>query len=111
MLPPGAEIFSEPDDQQAVDEAKKRRAAFNFPLVGIKPGAILQSVFDENITCTVQGERHIDFRGEERSLSSSALEIAHEKGLGWSAIAGPDYWKFEGRTLSELRDEKVSQSD
>ena len=23
--------------------------------------------------------------------------------VGWSQIAGPDYWKYEGKTLSELR--------
>jgi hypothetical protein len=31
--------------------------------------------------------------------------------LGWSAVAGPDYWKFEGKTLSELREEKASQTE
>lgn len=103
---PGIEIFSEPDDQEAVGEAKKRRNAFSFPMAGIKPGAILQSVFDDSITCTVTGERSVEFRGQKDSLSNSALTIAHEKGLGWSAIAGPDYWKYEGKTLSELREEK-----
>lgn len=108
---PGNEIFSEPDDQEAVAEAKQRRAAFSFSLVGIKPGAVLHSVFDEAIICTVKDGRRVEFRSEEHSLSSSALEIAHEKGLGWSAIAGPDYWKFEGKTLSELRDERPSDTD
>lgn len=108
---PGIEIFSEPDDQEAVGEAKKRRAAFSFPLVGLGPGTVLQSVFDDAITCTVRDDRRVEFRGEEQSLSSSALQIAHEKGLGWSAVAGPDYWKFEGKTLSELREEKASQAE
>lgn len=108
---PGIEIFSEPDDQEAVSEAKKRRAAFSFPLVGIKPGTVLQSVFDDAINCTVIGDRRVEFRGEEQSLSSSALQIAHEKGLGWSAVAGPDYWKFEGKTLSELREENASPTE
>lgn len=107
---PGIEILSEPDDRHALMEEKKRRSAFNFSLVGLKAGTLLQSVFDEAITCTVQNDRRVEFRGREQSLSSSALEIAHEKGLGWSAVAGPDYWKFEGKTLSELRDEKTSEA-
>jgi T5orf172 domain len=108
---PGIELFTEPDDKEAVGEAKKRRAVFNFPMVGLGPGTVLQSVFDDTITCTVKGDRWVEFRGQEHSLSSAALEIAHEKGLGWSQIAGPDYWKYDGRTLSELRDEKATTQE
>ncbi|MFZ1102295.1 MAG: hypothetical protein WAN86_05525, partial [Hyphomicrobiaceae bacterium] len=93
-MTPGVETFTEPDDREAVAEAKKRRAVFKFSSVGIEPGITLQSVFDENITCIVKGDRWVEFRGEETSLSKSALQIAHEKGLGWSAVAGPDYWKY-----------------
>jgi hypothetical protein len=108
---PGIELFTESDDKEALDEAKKRRAVFRFPMVGLGPGTILRSVFDDTITCAVKDDRWIEFRGKEHSLSSSALEIAHEKGLGWSAVAGPDYWKYEGKTLSELRDEKTMQEE
>jgi hypothetical protein len=81
VVTPGAELFTEPGDKEAVGEAKKRRANFCFATVGLEPGTILQSVFDDDITCTVKGERWVEFRGQEQSLSSSALEIAHEKGL------------------------------
>jgi hypothetical protein len=108
---PGTEIFSESDDLEAISEAKKRRAAFSFSLVSIRPGTVLQSVFDDGISCVVKDERRVEFRGQDESLSSSALQIAHEKGLGWSAVAGPDYWKFDGRTLSELREEKSLGAD
>lgn len=102
---PGVELFTDAGDKEALGEAKKRRANFNFAAVGLAPGTILQSVFDETITCAVKTNRWVEFRGQEHSLSSSALEIAHEKGFGWTAIAGPDYWKYEGKTLSELRAE------
>jgi hypothetical protein len=102
---PGFEIFSEADDKNALLEEKKRKSNFRFSLVGIKPGQILHSVFDDSIICTVKNDRWVEFRGEEHSLSSSALDIANEKGLGWSAIAGPDYWKYDGKTLSKLREE------
>jgi hypothetical protein len=96
----------EADDQVALNEERKRRSVFRFSMVGIKPGNELQSVFDELITCVVKDDRWVIFRGEEHSLSSSALAIAHEKGLNWPAIAGPAYWKFNGKTLAELRDEE-----
>ncbi len=108
---PGAELLTEPGDKEALGQAKKRRAVFSFSSVGIKPGAVLQSVFDDTVTCVVKGDRWVEFRGQEHSLSSSALDVAHEKGFGWSAIAGPDYWKYEGKTLSELRDEKAEEEN
>ncbi len=106
---PGAEIFTEPDDEAAVAEAKKRRAKFSFVRAAIKPGAILQSLFDENITCTVSDDKKVIFRGEEQSLSASALTVAHEKGHQWSTIAGPSYWKFEGKRLTDLNDADVEE--
>jgi T5orf172 domain len=102
---PGQELIAEADDQEALNEERKRRSVFRFSQVGIKPGTELRSVFDDSITCTVKDDRWVMFRGVEESLSSSALQIAHEKGLGWVTIAGPQYWKHNGKTLSELRDE------
>lgn len=104
---PQDELIDEVEDAQALDAAKRRRANFSFDNVRLKAGTILQSVFDEAITCEVAGDRKVIFRGEETSLSSSALKIAHEKGYGWTSIAGPDYWKYDGKTLSELRDDSM----
>ena len=102
---PGQEIVADADDQEALNEERTRRSNFRFSLVDIKPGEQLQSVFDDNITCTVKNDRWVEFRGEEHSLSSAALAVAHEQGLGWTTIAGPQYWKHGGKTLSELREE------
>lgn len=104
--PGAAELVVDTDDREALDEAKKRRSGFNFSLVGLAPGTILQSVFDEEITCTVKDNRWVIFRGDETSLSRSALVVAHEKGYSWPTVAGPNYWKYEGKTLTELRDER-----
>jgi hypothetical protein len=106
---PGQELLVEAGDQEALNEERNRKSNFRFSLVGIKPGDELQSVFDDGITCTVKDDRRVIFRGEEESLSSSALQIAHEQGLGWKTIAGPQYWKYNGKTLSELRDETSPQ--
>jgi len=98
------DISGEADNQEVRNEERKRRTNFRFSLIGIKPGTKLQSVFDDKLTCRVRNDRRVEFRNEEHSLSSSALIIAREKGHGWAAIPGPQYWKYIGKTLAELRD-------
>ena len=102
---PGHDVVTEPDDQRALDDERQRRSAFRFGMVKIMPGTELQSVLDESVACTVMDDRSVRFRNEEHSLSSSALIVAREKGYQWKTIAGPQYWKHEGRTLAELRTE------
>ncbi|MEI9805326.1 MAG: GIY-YIG nuclease family protein [Pseudolabrys sp.] len=79
-MTPGQEVIIEEDDQVALNEERKRKSNFRFSLVGLKPGDELQSVFDDEIMCVVKNDRWVIFRGEEHSLSSSALIVAHEKG-------------------------------
>jgi hypothetical protein len=101
---PKEDVVQEPGDQEALNKARSRKVNFSFDQASIPIGATLQSVFDDNITSTVIGNKKVLFRGEEHSLSSSALVIAREKGFQWSAIAGPAYWKFDDKPLTELRD-------
>ncbi len=105
------DVVSEPGDQEALNQARSRRSNFRFSMVGISPGATLQSVFDEEITCTVRDDRRVLFRGEEDSLSNSALTIAKENGYDWPSVAGPSYWKYEGKTLTELREDSSPVSE
>jgi hypothetical protein len=100
---PKADIVTETGDQEALDQARRRRSRFKFSQVGIKAGAELHSVFDEAVTCIVRDDTSVTFRGEEHSLSSAAMIVARENGYNWPSIAGPTYWKFEGKTLAELR--------
>src|SRR5262249_36637453 len=102
---PGSDVLTEPGDQSALNEERQRRSNFRFSLVGIQPGTQLDSVFDDDIHCTVKDDRRVMFRGDEQSLSAAALIVAHEKGYNWPTIAGPVYWKHNGKTLAELREE------
>ncbi len=109
---PGHDVVTEPGDQTALDEARKRRSSFEFSMIGLKAGDELNSVFDDSVTAIVAPEKNrVLFRGESMSLTKSALIIAHEKGYGWETIAGPVYWKRNGRALSELRDEFEDQQE
>jgi hypothetical protein len=102
---PKQDVVDSPEEQRALDRERRRRAVFRFSLVGIEPGAILQSAFDDSITCKVVSDREVEFRGAIESLSSAAMTVAQEKGYTWRSIAGPSWWKFDGRTLDELRTE------
>jgi hypothetical protein len=100
---PGASVFAEPDDQEALERAAASRPPFKFSLGNVPVGAILHFVKDDNITAVVIDDKRINFRNREMSLSGAALEIIHELGYTWKQIAGPQWWLFEGMTLSERR--------
>jgi len=108
---PKNDVVSEPGDQEALNQARSRKSNFRFSMVGLKPGAVLQSVFDENVTCIVKDDRWVLFRDQEESLSNSALIVAKENGYNWPSLQGPSYWKYEGKTLVQLRDEAAENND
>lgn len=102
---PKDDIVETPQDKQALNEARKQRSRFNFEMVGIDKGTILQFKKDHSITCQVVNDTQVDFRGEITSLSNSALIILHEMGYDWKQVQGPACWCFNGIFLSELRGE------
>tara|TARA_B100000963_G_C22396473_1_gene566812 strand:- start:70 stop:681 length:612 start_codon:yes stop_codon:yes gene_type:complete len=103
---PKEDIVETPQDKQALDKAKKIRERFNFNMVNIKPGSILEFEKDKSITCEVVDETKVKFREEIHSLSASALIIINEMGYDWTKIHGPGYWMYKGKTLSDLRNER-----
>jgi T5orf172 domain len=107
---PKSDIVETDEDQRALNRERDRRASFRFSMVGIQPGAQLHSVFDDDLTCTVVDDRQVNFRGKDQSLTAAALEVAREQGYKWQTIAGPQYWKFDGRTLSELREQSEDET-
>jgi hypothetical protein len=108
---PGASVFVEPDDQEALARAVAARPNFRFSMVNIPVGATLYFAKDESITAAVVSDRKINFRGTETSLSRAALEIVHSLGYSWTQIAGPQWWLYEGMTLSELRNQAEQASE
>ncbi len=67
--------------------------------MNIPQGAKLTFLHDENITCTVEGDRQVNYQGKITALSPLAQEL-----LGWSTMpSGFSYWVYEGETLNERR--------
>ena len=99
------------DDRASLEVARSRRERFRLDAAEIKPGTILESVWDDDgdITCTVAEDgRQVEFEGKVMSLSAAAKTVLHAKGKIWKAVSGPDSWRYRGKTLTEIRDEKQS---
>ena len=93
-------------------ERKMMRAPFNFKLAEISPNEQVTFVKtdseDKEITATVKDHKNIQlnsgqYSGEQYSLSKITGILMQDMGYGWSAYAGPDYWKYEGEVLSARR--------
>ena len=102
-LTPNEDIVETPQDKQALDIARKKRSKFNFGMVNIGPGTILEFVKDKTITCEVIDDSKIKFRGEVTSLSASANTVLHEMGYDWGQAHGPRFWMHKGKSLRDLR--------
>ncbi len=100
---PKGDVVETSEDQAALDKARERRGAFNFDMVGIAKGSVLVFERDTESVCRVLDHKSVEFEGESLSLSASALKIFHRLGYSWKAVAGTDYWMFEGETLSVRR--------
>lgn len=88
------------EDAEAIDEARKKKSAFNFKMVDIAPGSVLHLVRDESITCTVAGDqKHVMYQGKEMSISEAASAAL---GYKWW-VQGPAYWSYEDEILNERR--------
>ncbi|MFA7297775.1 MAG: GIY-YIG nuclease family protein [Dehalococcoidia bacterium] len=107
---PSRDIVEDVGSQLALDRARRRRAQFNFQLVGVTPGTVLTFSEDESITCTVVDDRTVDFEGQRTSLSAAAL-IAMRRFVpagnyfqrADASIQGTLYWELDGESMSERR--------
>ena len=103
---PKDDIVETEQDKQALDKSRKIRKRFNFEMINIQPGTILNFVKDNAITCEVHDDRKVKFRDKITSLSDAADIVLREMGYDWSAAQGPIWWSYQGKSLSELRRER-----
>lgn len=96
---PKKDFVESQEDQQALNQARTRRARFNFKMVDVPVGAELVFSRDENIKAKVVDNRNIEFNGKITNLSSAAQEAL---GVDYG-VAGTDYWRYDGETLDERR--------
>ena len=103
---PKGDIVETVQDKQSLEKSRKIRKRFNFEMINIQPGTILNFVKDTTITCEVHDDRKVKFRDKITSLSDAADIVLREMGYDWSAAQGPIWWSYQGKSLSELRRER-----
>lgn len=100
---PKDDVVEDLDDQVALNKARTLRSAFNFRMVDVLEDSTLTFSKDEAIVCTVVDHKKVNFEGEVMSLSAAALIVIHRMGYTWKTLPGPDYWEYEGETLTARR--------
>ena len=98
---PKKDIVETTQDQQALETARKKKINY-FGILGISKGTVLTFSKDKNITCEVSDNGKVIFRGNETSLSGSALIVTNEMGYDWGQVQVAGYWCYQGKTLRDL---------
>lgn len=99
---PQTDLVDSEEAQKALNDARSRRAMFNFEMVDIPVGAELAYINDENVTAKVvkqSGQKTIEYQGELTSPSAAAQKVAGYE----HPVQGTLYWMYDGETLDERR--------
>lgn len=87
---PTEDVFETVEDKAAFEKTSRIGQRFNFDLVEIPRGSVLEFRRDSSYTCIVKSKNKVEYEGEEHTLSSAGLKIMNEHlGLSWASLAGP----------------------
>jgi hypothetical protein len=105
---PREQVVESSEDSSALEKAVKRGRRFSFSSAGIPIGATLELIRSQNISCQVTSDSTVRFENEEMSVSKAALIALQKLGYNWTAVAGTEYWLYNGETILSLRNQKES---
>lgn len=92
------------EGQDALEKVIRKGSRFDFSEYGIPVGAVLQHAQSPEITCLVEDDQTVNYRGESMSLSRAAGQANLDRGGRSTSFAGPRFWVYEGETLSSRRE-------
>ena len=110
----GGEEVTPKDDIAADEEGiealnrPKRRKAFSLYQAGLKDGDELSYSKNEEIKAVVINSKQIMLEGNAESLSSGALKLLNRDGYHWRQANGWVYWTFDGQTIAERLNDKLT---
>lgn len=81
------------------NETSTRVANFQFSLCGIDIGEYIEYCDNPSIVAKVVDDKHVEYEGEVYSLTGLAKKLKNTS----SAIAGPQFFKYNGQWLNDLR--------
>lgn len=98
---------TEKNDEAVAEEIEKatRGEFFSFEKCHIPKGAVLEYIKDSSITCTVVDDRKIEYQGEVMYMTTLAKMLTGEK----NGVAGPRFFKYNGKNLQEYYNEFQGQ--
>jgi len=90
-----------------IEESKSKiyKKRFSFSYVNIPIGAELTYTRDDNIRCIVSSDNEVEYNNKKYSLSKLADELLSENGYNWKSVQGPLYFKYNEKTLYEMKKE------
>jgi len=97
------------DEEGKIIEEKNQKISkkrYSFSYVNIPIGSELIYTRDENIKCKVVSDNEVEYNGKHYSLSRLARELLRQKGYTWNGVTGPLYFKYNEKTLSEIKKDK-----
>ena len=98
IAPSEQESLAEETAETIASESRERAENFSFFKCQIPVGATIAYHRDPRITCTVVGDRLVEYQGETMSLSALARILT-----GRQSIAGPRHFKYQGEWLNDIR--------
>ena len=93
------EKTAEQTAQEIDTESSERLSNFSFTMCQIPIGATITYAYDESVTCTVCGEKTVEYEGKTYSLTGLAKQLSGKK----YAVAGPRFFKYNGEWLNDIR--------
>lgn len=109
---PREEIVLDPEEAEQLSKNEQRQHLRRFSMfrIGLKVGDQLVFARDESLVATVVSETELEFDGEVRSISASALAAIKKCGYNWKTIPGPIFWMYKGQSLKEIESEQLRGS-
>lgn len=98
VRPTGKELADEIVAEEIEKEA--RRGPFRFSLCQIPVGSEIAYLHDPAVVAYVIDDRRIRYGDEVTSLSALAQQL-----IGKPSLAGPKFFTYQGRVLSDIRNE------
>lgn len=103
------ESDSEKIDSQIAEEvnaiSRHKAKTFTFSSVDIQPGETVVFIKEGNefsgTEVTVIDDKHVSYKRESWTLTGLAIEF-----IGRNKIPGPDFFKYKGKWLNDIRREK-----
>ena len=99
VQPNADEALAEETAQEIEAEHKERMAPFAFSKCNIGIGEEIEYCDDPEIVCKVVGDKTVEYKGKQYSLSSLAQLLTGNK----YALAGPRFFKYKGEWLNDIR--------